>query len=226
MSGGSISISSSSSARRLVLDDDGEVVHRVAEAARDACEGVGDERVRSGAGHGAVLPRGLRRLPVARARAGGRDVAGAKSQSSRTAQRSQSGFGLQMRRPCRISVSDARVHRSRGSAPQSCCSTLDRVVRLGDADAVRRRAARGDRRAAPARRARGRARRSRSCGRRRAASTSASMSAGTSPPCRATSASAMPIERTSPSARKKPVDVNLRLELLGGRASRARAASG
>ena len=51
--------------------------------------------------------------------------------------RSQSGFGRQMRRPCRMSVSDVRVQRAGGSAAPSCCLDDFRIVGLGDADAVR-----------------------------------------------------------------------------------------
>ena len=46
----------------------------------------------------------------------GAERRGSTRSTSRTAQRSQSGVGRQMRRPCRISVSDARVQRSGGSA--------------------------------------------------------------------------------------------------------------
>ena len=60
-----------------------------------------------------------------------------KSQSSRTAHRSHSGLGLQIRRPCRMSVSDVRVHSGGGIAAHSCCSTTSGSSDLRDADPIR-----------------------------------------------------------------------------------------
>ena len=48
---------------------------------------------------------------------------GVEAVGARRRIRAQSGFGLQIRRPWRISVSDARVQSAGGSAAPSCCST-------------------------------------------------------------------------------------------------------
>ena len=97
--------------RRLVFDDDGDVLHRVAElAAGIVCERLVDELPELVAVIVAVAAAFCVRFGGLGARASRK-----YAQSRRDDwQRSQSGFGRQTRRPCRISASDARVQRSGG----------------------------------------------------------------------------------------------------------------
>ena len=212
--------------RRLVLDDDRDVLEVSRKRAGIVSSASAHELAEPFAGHFRDV-RGLRRRPAGRRlaplaqdpRRPGPRPAGSSRTSSRTAQRSQSGFGLQMRRPWRMSVSDARVHASRRQAlAQLLLDDLrDRRTRRGRSGW--RRAARGDRPAARARRARGRARRSRSCGRRRAAARARPSAAAPRRRARSTSACAMPISARA-FCRKNPV-----VWMSGSRSSGSAAAS-
>ncbi len=115
--------------RRLVLDDDRDVPHLLAEPLRDRRAAPQRRAFRT-----RPVPRvfvlgvlsssvfGFRlRAPCRLARA--RRPAGSSRSRRRTKHWSHSGFGRQMRRPCRISVSDVRVQRSGGIAAHNCCST-------------------------------------------------------------------------------------------------------
>ena len=189
MSGGSISISSSS--RRRGSSSTTIAMFCMCSRKRRGIvlDGVGDELLESGRGSSAFAaarPRPACRptaLPAAVGAADRRaDARRYVAQRRVTAHRSHSGVGLQMRRPCRISVSERASTMPAAGAALSCCSTRSGIVGLGEADAV------GDAqhvaidRQARARRARGRAPRWRSCVPRRAAATSASIVGGTSPP--------------------------------------------
>ena len=107
--------------------------------------------------------------------------------------RAHCGVGLQTRRPCRISVSDARVQRAGGSRAVSDRLYLDSVVRVDQAKASCDPQHVAIDREARARQARARARRWQSCGQRRADPSG--------PPC-----SRAPGRRDSRPGRRHPDD--------------------
>ena len=141
MSGGSISISASSS-----RDGSSSTTIAMFVIASRNRRGIAGERVSDEALERCVDPRRFAfaslRLPcaVAPCRAVRRALSGSVEVVAHrrcTAHWSQSGLGLQMRRPCRISVSDvARPPLGRQRAAQLLLDDV-RVVGLGDADPVR-----------------------------------------------------------------------------------------